>query len=78
MTDLTNPLTRTRFDPPSPAGDDLGAAEVQAKTDADEDKGYHGTVADSTPNHAYTLQGVVAGEPTPETDPALAAKILKG
>jgi len=30
--------------------------------------GFFGHLADPTPNHAYTVEGVTAGEPTPETD----------
>ncbi len=42
--------------------------EVQEKKDAEDAKGYIGEVPDPTPNHAYTLAGVAASEPTPETD----------
>lgn len=37
------------------------------------EKGYWGEVTDPTPNSAYTLSGVTAGEATPETDAELAA-----
>lgn len=49
--------------------DDLGAAEVQAAFDEAEDKGYFGKKVDDTPNENYTVAGVTAGLPTPETDP---------
>jgi len=45
---------------------DSGEAEVQAKVDEAEEKGYLGTAVDETPRENYTLQGVVAGKPTPE------------
>lgn len=45
-----------------------GAAEVKEKVDAMNEKGYLGTEADPTPDSAYTVAGVIAGEPTPETD----------
>ena len=32
------------------------------------EKGYFGTQVDQTPNENYTVAGVLAGEPTPETD----------
>jgi hypothetical protein len=32
-----------------------------------EDKGYYGVEADPTPDHHYTVAGVLAGKPTPET-----------
>lgn len=51
--------------------DDLGASEVQSKMDEEQEKGYRGSNTDPTPDHAYTLAGVVAKEPTPETDPNL-------
>lgn len=42
--------------------------EVQAAVDAAEDLGYVGTAVDPTPKDHYTVAGVVAGKPTPETD----------
>lgn len=48
------------------SADDAGQAEVQAKFDEAEEKGYFGFVPDSTPNENYTLAGVIAGKPTPE------------
>lgn len=30
--------------------------------------GYRGVQADTTPNENYTVAGVIAGKPTPETD----------
>jgi len=48
--------------------DDLGAAEVQAKTDQINEQGFLGTKVDPTPNENYTVAGVTAGKPTPETD----------
>ena len=50
------------------AADDAGQAEVQAKFDEAEDKGYFGETPDSTPNENYTLKGVTSGKPTPETE----------
>ena len=47
--------------------DDAGQAEVQAKFDEANEKGYFGTTPDETPNENYTLKGVAAGKPTPET-----------
>lgn len=40
------------------------AAQVDA---ADLKQGFHGTVVDETPRENYTLAGVAAGKPTPET-----------
>jgi hypothetical protein len=36
--------------------------------ESEEDKGYRGVQADETPNENYTVAGVLAGKPTPETD----------
>lgn len=36
--------------------DDAGTAEVQAKVDKAEDKGYFGTKVDPLPNEAYSLE----------------------
>lgn len=48
--------------------DDSGAAEVQAKVDAENEQGFRGTRVDPTPLENYTLDGVTSGKPTPETD----------
>jgi hypothetical protein len=58
----------------SDQGGDAGEAEVQAKMDVAEDKGFFGTVADPTPNENYTLQ-TPPSAPTPETDPELARSV---
>lgn len=50
------------------AADDAGQAEVQAMFDEANDKGYFGETPDKTPNENYTLAGVTAGKPTPETE----------
>ena len=50
------------------SADDAGQAEVQAKFDEAEEKGYFGETPDKTPNENYTLQGVTSGKPTPETE----------
>lgn len=47
--------------------DDAGQDEVQARFDEANKKGYFGTTPDETPNENYTLQGVAANKPTPET-----------
>lgn len=52
----------------SSQGGDAGEAEVQAKFDEANEKGYFGEVPDETPNEAYTLKGVTSGQPTPETE----------
>lgn len=44
-----------------------GTGEVQAKMDEINAQGYHGERADSTPLENYTLPGVTANKPTPET-----------
>lgn len=54
--------------------DDGGAAEVQANVDKAEEQGFQGEAVDPTPRENYTLQGVVSGAPTPETDKDAAAK----
>ena len=48
--------------------DDAGQAEVQARFDEAEAKGYFGESPDKTPPENYTLKGVTSGKPTPETD----------
>lgn len=50
----------------SSGADDLGMAEVQARFDEAEEKGYFGHTPDETPNENYTLKGVTSGKPTPE------------
>jgi hypothetical protein len=55
--------------------DDLGVAEVQKSVDAEEAAGLVGVEVDPTPNAHYTVAGVTAGKPTPETDHEHAAKV---
>ncbi len=47
---------------------DTSAAEVQAKADEDQARGFRGVEVDPTPNENYTIAGVTSGAPTPETD----------
>lgn len=44
-------------------------AAMQEEADEAKQKGYRGERVDETPFSAYTLRGVLAGEPTPETEP---------
>lgn len=52
----------------------VGGDEVKQQIDVDNERGYRGVEADPTPNDHYTLAGVVANKPTPETDPKQAEK----
>jgi hypothetical protein len=52
----------------SKTGADLGLDEVQAKADEELADGYRGVKVDPTPNEHYTVDGVLAEKPTPETD----------
>lgn len=54
--------------PDADKAQDAGQAEVQAKFDEAEAKGYFGHAPDETPNENYTLAGVNSGKPTPETE----------
>ena len=58
-------------------GDAPGAKEMAESVSRDEAKGYHGVAIDPTPNHAYTVAGRIAGEPTPETDDKAAEEARK-
>jgi hypothetical protein len=55
---------------PTPKAKKTGdsAAAVQVVVDDETERGFLGVEVDTTPNHAYTVAGVTAGEPTPETD----------
>ncbi|MFJ4808495.1 hypothetical protein [Streptomyces longwoodensis] len=54
---------------------DEAQQEVQKVFDEAEDKGYLGVPVDPTPKEHYTVAGVVAGKPTPETDPDHAREV---
>jgi len=56
---------------PTEEGDDVGQEELQERVDAEEEFGMRGIKVDPTPNEAYTVAGVTAGQPTPETDEEL-------
>lgn len=55
------------------AAKEVGADQVQASVDEDNDKGFHGVKTDPTPDEHYSVAGVLAGLPTPETDAEAAA-----
>lgn len=44
-----------------------GNEHAQEVADTETEQGYRGTEVDQTPNEHYTVQGVLAGKPTPET-----------
>ena len=48
--------------------------QVQEAVDKETEQGFRGTEVDPTPNENYTVEGVTAGKPTPETDPKQAEK----
>jgi|GEM_PF-2721763 len=48
--------------------DDAASKKVQELVNAETDQGFSGVEVDQTPNSAYTVGGVIAGEETPETD----------
>jgi hypothetical protein len=50
----------------------VGEKEVQARFDEEQEQGYRGFRADPTPHEHYTVPGVLAGKPTPETDESAA------
>ncbi len=54
---------------------DATAKAVQSAVDQETKQGFRGVEVDPTPNEAYTVAGVTSGQPTPETDPALATKV---
>lgn len=54
---------------------DEAQVEVQKAFDEAEDKGYIGVPVDPTPKENYTVAGVLAGKPTPETDPGHAREV---
>lgn len=41
---------------------------LQETVDKAEDRGFLGVETDPTPNEHYTVDGVIAGKPTPETE----------
>lgn len=54
---------------------DAAQQEVQQFVDEAEDKGYIGVPVDPTPKENYTVAGVLAGKPTPETDSGHAREV---
>ncbi|MEU7597284.1 hypothetical protein AB0B79_30270 [Streptomyces sp. NPDC039022] len=52
--------------------DDPVAKEVQYAAATAQEQGFYGVETDPTPNEHYTVAGVTAGKPTPETDPEAA------
>jgi hypothetical protein len=54
---------------------DKAEAQVAKAVAAETDRGLRGVEVDPTPNEHYTVAGVLAGKPTPETDEDQAAKV---
>ena len=61
-------MPRTRKRPAARKPSDVGQAESQKLADAEAASGFAGDEVDSTPNEHYTVSGVTAGKPTPETE----------
>ena len=55
---------------------DPAAKDVQKAFDNAAEKGYFGVSPDPTPRANYTVAGVTAGKPTPETDAKAKADAL--
>ena len=51
------------------------ANEIQSTVDKETGQGFRGVEVDPTPNENYTVAGVTAGKPTPETDAGLAKDV---
>lgn len=49
---------------------DAGQDQVDKLVDQELEQGYRGQKVDPTPNENYTVAGVLAGKPTPETENA--------
>lgn len=54
---------------------DAAKGDVQEQVDTEQEQGFRGDKVDPTPNEHYTVAGVIAGKPTPETDPEHAHKV---
>lgn len=54
---------------------DASVAAVQSTVDKADEQGFYGTAVDPTPRENYTVAGVTAGKPTPETDADAAAAV---
>lgn len=48
---------------------DKAEKDVQKVVDKHTEQGFWGVEVDETPNENYTVAGVTAGKPTPESDP---------
>lgn len=55
-------------------GTDVGEKEIQAQFDEETAQGFRGTRTDPTPLEHYTVDGVLKGKPTPETDEGAAKR----
>ena len=69
QTDPESPSTDTAGTDQPPDQDNAGAAgDLPEQLHEAQEQGFLGVAVDETPNEAYTLQGVVEGQPTPETE----------
>lgn len=51
------------------------AVAIEKAVDKETEQGFRGVDVDPTPNEHYTVAGVTAGKPTPETDPEAAKAV---
>jgi hypothetical protein len=65
---------KSKVEEQAPDADAPGNAEVQSAMDEATERGYFGVEVDETPNEHYTLKGVTAGKPTPETERTIDGK----
>jgi hypothetical protein len=56
------------------AKDNKDAEKVQSAVDVETEQGFRGVEVDPTPNENYTVAGVTADKPTPESDEKQAEK----
>lgn len=66
-------MTERKAQPPK----DAAQKEVQTAVDKAADQGFIGVEVDPTPNEHYSVSGVLAGKPVPETDPEAAAAVRR-
>lgn len=60
---------------PSAEAVSAGADQVQSRMDEENAVGYRGHNPSPVPNSHYTVAGVLAGKPTPETDQDMAVEV---
>ncbi len=71
----TNTTTRSETGSKTAKASTVEGTQIREAGEQEYEQGYRGALVDPTPSENYTVAGVIAGKPTPETDVAHATAV---